>query len=146
MNVFEFGSGHSTLWWAARAKSVSAIEDDQRWFDLVSSTVPENVDLRLAADSATYQRAAADSGRRFDVIVVDGTDRNECALASVSALTENGVVIWDNADWRHIYGPGISRLEKQGFRELPFYGPGPINGDGWTTSVFYRPGSNCLGI
>src|ERR1043165_4945404 len=51
MSVFEYGSGGSTLFFARRAKSVWSIEDNPRWFDLVSRRVQEkgarNVTLKL---------------------------------------------------------------------------------------------------
>jgi hypothetical protein len=45
-----------------------------------------------------------------------------------------------------LYGEGLQYLKQLGFRELNFGGLGPLNGYGWTTSVLYRPGCNCLGI
>jgi hypothetical protein len=34
-NVFEFGSGWSTLWYAERSGTVTSVEHDPRWYDLV---------------------------------------------------------------------------------------------------------------
>src|SRR4051812_3930217 len=34
-SVFEFGAGNSTLYWARRAKSVTSIEHDVKWYDVV---------------------------------------------------------------------------------------------------------------
>ncbi len=39
-DVFEFGSGNSTHWWAARVRAVSSCEHDAEWFARVSEGVP----------------------------------------------------------------------------------------------------------
>jgi hypothetical protein len=148
MEIFEFGAGNSTLWWAERTASVDSVESDQKWVWQLSHRVPANVDLRFAPLSVdgSYARSAVERGRRFDIVVIDGFDRNSCARRSLPALKEDGVFIWDNSDWRHVYGSGLSYLEAQGFKEIGFSGLGPLNGYGWTTSVLYRPGRNCLDI
>src|SRR4051812_42929407 len=51
MNVCEYGSGGSTLFFARRTESVFSIEDNPRWFELVSRRLAEqsvaNVELTL---------------------------------------------------------------------------------------------------
>src|SRR5688572_13130708 len=44
-SVLEFGGGHSTLWWAARAKDVVTIDGNAGWYERLKSQVPANVDL-----------------------------------------------------------------------------------------------------
>jgi hypothetical protein len=145
-NVFEFGSGGSTLWWAKKARAVMAVEHAEEWVEEVRPQLPANVDYRHEAltENGPYSRTAADSGRRFDVIIVDGRDRVNCALNSVPALTEQGVIIWDNAH-RARYQVGCDALVAQGFKRLNLYGMTPINGTPMLTSIFYRPG-NCLDL
>ena len=46
-SVFEWGSGVSTLWWAERVGTVTAIEHDETWFDRVHHD--DLSDLRLGA-------------------------------------------------------------------------------------------------
>lgn len=144
MRVFEYGSGSSTRWWAARAGKVVAVEDDAAWFHRVGETLPENVDLRFAAGTE-YVRAPAQDAGPFDVVVIDGSDRNRCAEYAVPALKDDGVVVWDNADWTEMFQDGMDTLQDAGFRRIGFRGLGPLNGYGWMTSVFYRR-NNCLGI
>src|SRR5215831_9074930 len=51
MSVCEYGSGGSTLFFAQRTKSVWSIEDNPKWFDLVSRHLKkrsvQNVTLKL---------------------------------------------------------------------------------------------------
>lgn len=148
MTVFEYGSGHSTLWWARRVAHVTAVESDPAWVARLTPRLPPNVDLRHreAGPSGGYATAAPESGRRFDVVVIDGEDRSACALACVSALADGGVVVWDNSDWGALWKEGMNHLEASGFRHLDFRGLTPLSWHEWTTSVFYRPGDNCFEI
>lgn len=147
MAVFEYGAGNSTLWWASRVAHVSAVESDPHWAEILKPRLPPNTDLRFEpADTASYAKAAADCGHLFDIVVIDGLDRNACAFACLPALRDTGVVIWDNSDWSTLWADGIAHLRNRGFHRLDFRGLGPLNWRPWTTSVFYRPNKNCLGI
>ncbi len=146
MAVFEWGCGNSTLWWARRVRRVVACEHDPAWHAKVARTCPQNVELRhidLTPDGP-YAGAASAHPAAFDVVVIDGRDRVHCAKRCVPALTKDGVILWDNSD-RQEYEEGYAFLAEEGFRRLDFGGMGPINVDGWCTSVFYRR-DNCFGI
>jgi len=41
--VFEYGSGHSSLWWAARAKEVISVDHDASWVTRVNQKKPDNL-------------------------------------------------------------------------------------------------------
>lgn len=147
MRVFEYGSGQSTHWWAQRVQSVHAVEDDSSWFERVSSRLPSNVDLRLAdASGGDYAHSISKRGDVFDVVVIDGSARNDCASACVPFLAPDGVIIWDNSDAIHLFGEGLEFLENKGFRRIDFNGLTPLNMDPSATSVLYRPGQNSFGI
>ncbi len=144
MSVFEYGSGASTLWWAARVAAVVACEYDATWHGRMCGLVPGNARLIHAPDRATYARQILSCNERFDVVVIDGECRVECARACVQALKADGIIVWDNAE-RTEYQEGFDFLRGSEFRRLDFAGLGPINVYGWMTSVFYRT-ENCLGI
>ena len=146
MTVFEFGSGWGTLWWAARVHSVTACEHDVEWHRNMADRVPANVTLLQIdlAEDGEYCRAAARMGPIFDLIVIDGRDRNHCAIRSVAALKPHGVILWDNTD-RPRYREGIDHLLGLGFRQLPLVGLVPGSPVKVETSIFYRPG-NCLAL
>jgi hypothetical protein len=79
--VFEFGSGNSTLWWAERVAHVTSVEHDEKWAQRVARRLPGNVTysyVPLERDG-DYCRAASASGETFDIVVVDGRDRVNCA-------------------------------------------------------------------
>jgi hypothetical protein len=81
---------------------------------------------------------------RFDVVLIDGRRRNECAAHAPRSLKSSGIIIWDNSE-RLRYRTGFEILESQGFRRLDFDGLGPVNPYGSRTSIFYRS-ENCLEI
>ena len=146
MRVFEYGAGNSTLWWANRVAAVESCEHDSVWAERIRQKVPSNVTLRVVKldPPGEYANAILSSGGQFDIVVNDGRDRINCARASLNALTGNGVIIWDNSD-RDEYSAGYDFLLGQGFRQVDFYGLGPINAMAWQTSIFYRS-KNCLGL
>lgn len=148
MDVFEFGSGSSTLWWSDKVAHVTTVEHEERWVrKMVEAGVPDNVDLmrRELTTGGDYCRSVQAAGRaRFHAVVIDGRDRVNCAINSISALREDGVIVWDNSN-RAKYQPGFDLLANEGFKRLPFIGMGPQLARIWETSVFYRPG-NCFGL
>ena len=146
MAVFEYGSGGSTLWWSRRVRRVVACEHDLAWFKSVQARVPANAELlyRELSPAGAYVRTIQDYDRQFDIIVIDGRDRVQCAMNSLAALKDDGVLIWDNSD-RPRYREGFAFLASQGFKRLDFAGDGPINAFRSCTSIFYRA-ENCLGI
>ena len=145
MSVFEFGSGSSTLWWARRTRRVVSCEHDQAWFERTRALVPVNVEIsHVELEGDRYSREILKYRDAFDIVVIDGRDRVNCARNTVPALKVDGVVLWDNSD-RDEYRAGYEFLEQHGFRRIDFTGMGPINIYQWSTSVFYRD-RNCLGL
>lgn len=135
--VFEFGSGNSTLWWSLRASKVVSVEDNAQWHEYVLKHKPANVDYKLAQSPEDYIGSLADADGDFDVIIVDGSHRFECARAALNKLSPRGIVLVDNSDWPELK-EAVVFLRDRGFKQLEFYSVGPINGHPWGTSVFYR--------
>ena len=99
-SVLEFGSGMSTAWYAARAGYVLSIEGDAEWFAEVSSRLAtlENAELRLCESREAY--LAIEDGRQFDLIMIDGAWRDDCARLATQHLAPGGVIYCDNVDKR----------------------------------------------
>jgi hypothetical protein len=136
--VFEYGSGMSTLFWAARAARVVSVEDDEQWFRQVKSLAPSNVELIFEPDLAGFADTIRRPGERYDVIVVDGPARGrtrlKCSHAAVDHLREGGLVILDNSDWL----PESSRfLRNSGLLEVDMTGFAPICAHVQTTSFYF---------
>jgi hypothetical protein len=141
--IFEFGAGNSTRWWAKRAAEVVSREHDAAWAARVrEGGGPANVRIdHFEMESPSY--VATPKGE-FQIIVVDGRRRVECARNALPALAADGVIVWDNSD-RERYQEGYALLGDKGFRRLDFWGVVPGGVKEISTTIFYRQ-ENCLGI
>lgn len=144
MHVFEYGSGFSTLWWAARVASIVACEHNAAWHARICALAPANATIVHVPLDAGYSSYAARFPGRFDILVIDGRNRVECVHNSLDCLTPGGVVIWDDIQ-REKYREGFVLLESRGFKRLDFEGLVPSLNERGYTAVFYCPG-NCLSL
>ena len=146
MAVFEYGSGNSTLWWAEQVSSVTSYEHDSEWFNSLRERMPSNVEYVYCELNygGEYSKGILGYKNRFNIVVVDGRDRVNCAKNSLVALRDDGVIIWDNGD-RDKYQDGYSYLMQRGFKRLDFEGLAPISIHPSCTSIFYRD-KNCLSV
>lgn len=146
LSLFEFGSGHSTLWFAQKVKSVVAVESDKVWFELVNKKLAKNSTLlyRELDKGQEYEASVKETKESYDIIIVDGSKRMECIEQSIEKLSERGVLILDDSN-RLSYTPGISLMLSKGFKKIDFYGMQPVTPIMGCTTVFYKP-NNCLSI
>lgn len=132
LRVFEYGSGNSSLYWAGKGAQVWSVEHDPAWWKTMGERSAQLQGLFLRETASGYASAIAEAGGEFDVIVVDGAWRNECAQAALPHLRKGGMVILDNSDW---YTDVSDFLKRQGLFQVDFNGFGPINNYCWTTSI-----------
>lgn len=133
-SVFEYGSGNSTIFWASICKNVVAIENDKNWYNKINSKLPNNVQYYFLDDKQDYINSITNHSKKFDIIIIDGSYRAECALEAISHLESTGFFILDNSDWNK---PAAEILTNAGFIEVNMSGFGPINGYTWTTAFFF---------
>lgn len=145
-DIFEFGSGNSTLWYAPRVKSVKAVENEKTWFEKISKSMPDNVELihRDLADDDKYVNEIAVDNKKYHLIIVDGRNRVESVKASIPNLREDGVIVFDNSDLP-IYEEAHNILSGKGFKKIDFIGLSPVTAHTNYTTIFYKD-NNCLGI
>jgi hypothetical protein len=132
--VFEYGSGNSSLFWASLAKSVLSIEDDRDWYNKILSLSKPNLEIRLVPNKTDYVNEILRCDT-FDVIIIDGSHRFECAHNAIQRLKPGGMIILDNADW---FVKTTHLLRDAGLIEVDMAGFGPINPYTSTTSFFLR--------
>lgn len=147
-DVFEYGCGYSSLFFADRVRSVISVEHNEDWFREMQSRIPGNVKIvyHELIPGGEYSKAATKQDLEFDLVIVDGRDRVNCvkAILASDCLGERGVIIVDNSE-RESYKPAYLALRECGYRRIDFHGMGPINTYSWCTSVFYR-NENVLGL
>ncbi|AWL11352.1 hypothetical protein HMF8227_00857 [Saliniradius amylolyticus] len=133
--VFEFGGGASTLYWMERAEKVYTVENNAKWYEKLKAMVNNNVELLYAAGEQ-FPKVIKSIGGRLDLIVVDGAGyRYDCARFAVECLSDNGVIILDNADWH----PNTAKmLKNSGLLQVDMYGFKPTESHTSTTSLFLK--------
>ncbi|MCX7636821.1 MAG: hypothetical protein N2044_03145 [Cyclobacteriaceae bacterium] len=128
MTGFEFGSGKSTLFLAARSRQLVSVEHDAAWFEVVRNelskrnftnvqyhlilpdpnqtyTLPQNSydDYVLPAGNNEafiqyYSSIRNYPDEHFDYILVDGRARTNCVMEAIPKLKPDGFLILDNAE------------------------------------------------
>lgn len=146
-DVFEYGSGNSTMWLAERVSHVTSIEDNRLWLDRLGRDAPVNIDCRYkccggniltAPPGDPYVSAINEDEKKFfDLVVVDGKARESCVKESLPHLKKNGLLLLDNSDWPMFSGIH-AYLSERDFHRIDFVGliPGAMNFG--CTSIFYK--------
>jgi len=146
LSVFEYGSGYSTLFYARRVRNVISVEYDQAWIASIGPRLPPNANVLFVPDDVDgdYCRAIARSGDSFDVVVVDGKDRENCVKQSMQALSSRGVIVLDDSQ-RAKYAPAIAYAQENGYLTVDFEGLKPTESSWFRSTILYRR-ENCLGL
>jgi hypothetical protein len=134
LSVFEYGSGNSTLYWAARCARLVSVEDNPQWYKQLRPRLPAHVDYRLVRGAAEYAGAILLYPQPFDVIVIDGAYRLECARLAVQRLQPGGFIVFDNSDW---YERSTAVLQESALLHVSLAGFGPQLPYTWTTSFYF---------
>lgn len=117
IQVFEWGSGASTLWLAKRATKVISVEHDPKWYHLLEPFLANaNVEFILKepdrllmdekygsakikeANFKSYVLAIEEHPIKYDLIVIDGRARTACLLACLPYLKDDGLIVLDNSE------------------------------------------------
>ena len=114
MAGIEWGAGRSTIWIASRVAQLISVEENKGWClevrRLLQASGAGNVRLILAGTSGMneavggeyspdYVGAAPDlAPRSMDFAVVDGKDRDLCALRAIELLKPEGFLLIDDCN------------------------------------------------
>jgi hypothetical protein len=113
MAGLEWGSGRSTAWFGRRLGSLTSVEHDPAWFEIVSSLVagmgnvtllhvpldehPVEPPVAHRGWGSAYVRVAERfAGESLDFVVVDGAYRMACILAAAPKLKPGGLLLVDD--------------------------------------------------
>lgn len=127
--VFEYGSGASTLWLAKRARSVDSVEHEPEWATQVETlldearelasrprihlpVVPRRAEPQIPSSSprsagldfVAYVDAINRVGGPFALILIDGRAREASLRAALGSVTENGLILLDDAQRKRYQG------------------------------------------
>lgn len=143
--IFEYGAGASTLYFARRVQSVTAVEHDETFAAGIRGRLPANARLLVRpSGSAVYAGALAECHEPPDLVLVDGVDRAQCIEEALRRLAPGAVLVLDDAE-RGEYARSVALLKDAGFRAVEFWGLAPGIAAGKCTTIFYRS-ANVLGL
>ncbi len=135
-NIYEYGSGNSTLYWANLGANVYSVEDNKTWFEFLKKKTEnmKNINISLEINKIDFIQNIKKHDMKFDIILIDGEhSRYECAKISLNYLHENGVIILDNSDHYH---NSAKFLSSQGLIQIDMSGFVPGSSAVSTTSFF----------
>lgn len=137
-DVFEWGAGNSSLFFAQRAKSVTSVESKKEWCERVLREKKDNITV-IHAVGDDYHTAIDRDDRKYDVIVIDGelATRLDCAKNALRHLKDDGMIILDNSDWLH---KTCEYLRNEDLLQVDMAGFGPINDYTWCTTFYLTRG------
>ena len=144
MRVLEFGCGSSSICLSRIVKEVVSIENNQAWFDNISTKLPKNAKVLFTDCMDKFVPEEKELGR-FDVLIIDALGlRIEHAKNSIHLLNDKGIIIWDNTN-NNIWDKINPIMQGFGFKEISFSGMTAQEFALSRTTVFYRQ-NNCLNI
>lgn len=136
LDVFEYGSGIGTIYWLKNTKSVTSVESDPVWYKKINKLVKINTkNYQLKTSKEEYIKSVDNFNKKFDMVIVDGVYRYDCALESIKCIKNNGIIVLDNAEW---YPKTTKMLRSNGFKQIDFSGFGPVVYFTWKTSFFTK--------
>ncbi|TDQ19593.1 hypothetical protein DFQ04_1417 [Algoriphagus boseongensis] len=138
-NVFEFGCGGSTLFLNGKVKTMTSIEHDPDWTQVVSKKLADNPNFTVRYISEdeeggeefksvhglnevgsyfeTYAKAASDlPDESLDLLIIDGRARPACLKYSHTKVKSGGYLLFDNSN-RDSYHEAIEEYLKDWERE-----------------------------
>src|ERR1035437_9953674 len=86
-DIFEWGSGNSTLWFGNKCHSLVSIEDDLHFYESVKERIAEknlknieyiHVPIPGKESHIDYAKIINRDFKKYDIIVIDGKLRNSC--------------------------------------------------------------------
>jgi len=112
MDILEMGAGGSTVWLAARAKSIRSYEHDNRWCALVQSKLRDAglKNCELVYDPNYPELGIKENAREFDIIIIDGRGRVKSMKTTYRLLRPGGYLILDDSQ-RVRYAEGKAFLD-----------------------------------
>jgi hypothetical protein len=114
--VFEYGSGHSTLWWQDQVKEIISVEHNKNFYRIIRNDVKNNCiyirrDL-VKRKNCDYVQSINEFDDKFSCVIVDGRNRVLCIKEAIDKVKWNGYLILDNSD-RERYKEGVDLLNKR---------------------------------
>jgi len=132
-NIFEYGSGNSSIFWSYLAKDVTSIESDSRWLEIINDIKPSNLIVHFKEEKLEYVNSIQVGNKLYDLIIIDGNYRDRCVNIAPKYLSVDGLIILDDSER---YPKLCSILRGYDLIQVDFFGLAPIVYYTKTTSLF----------
>jgi len=101
-NILEFGAGYSTIFFSENLANIYSKEDNSDWFKFLKNKIVSkkicNPKLEFAEDKGHYLKISKDWPDKYDLILVDGSWRDECLPIAFEKTKKNSLIVLDNSD------------------------------------------------
>lgn len=146
LDVFEFGSGYSTLYFAKKVNSITSVEYDLGWFSNITNQTKKlnNVNIIYNKLDDSYPQSIEKLQKKYDLIIVDGRMRVESFKISINCLKVGGILILDDSS-RSKYIEAFNVAKKSGYKHISFNGLKPAGYISDQTTIFYKE-NNCFDL
>lgn len=141
--IFEFGCGASTIFFAKKAKKVYGLETNQNWLNLINQKL-QSLDLEAqielmenGIDNKNYEIFPQKFEKKFDIIVIDSLKRFLCAQNAINFIKDDGIIILDDSQ-RENYKKIFDFFAEKGFEKKDFWGIEPGKLKMKNTTVFLK--------
>lgn len=150
LDVFEYGSGNSTIFLASRVKNIVSIEHDKSYYDELYRRInnlplnaDEKINLRLieaqevdfldgyVSSNDLFQKksfknyvTSINNYQDFDIVIIDGRSRVACCKEAWKKVKKDGWLILDDSE-REEYKEGISFIIDQHAEVHEYFGACP---------------------
>jgi|SRR5208283_1349601 hypothetical protein len=129
--VFEWGAGMSTVWYDRNCAEVHAVESNAAWRRKVEART-RRAKVYLLKGTAYVAKIHEFPAGYFDLVSVDGFQRQECCRAALRHLKTGGLLVLDNTDKDRTTGGDLFRADElllsvPGLALLRFVGWAPGN-------------------
>ena len=130
-NVFEYGTGFSSVWWKNKGAKLFGVESNLNWYNKINGK--EIGKIILENNPEKYPQSINSFDIKFDVIVIDGIARYNCIEWGLTKLNSGGIIIYDNSDW---HKNSKELLDTKDLIPIHFHGFKPTHLDSQTTSIY----------
>ena len=101
-DILEFGAGCSTVFFSKTLSKVYSKEDNYDWYNFLKNKIIKkdikNTYLEFCENKDNYLLIDKDWPSHYDLILIDGSWRDECLKIALEKIKDNTLIILDNSD------------------------------------------------
>lgn len=139
MNIFEYGCGFSTLFYAQQSCNVYGIETRSAWIEKIQilakqNNIDDKIHIKLCETISNFHRSILKYDITFNLTIIDSIQRMAC-LETVKSLYKSGTIILDNSERTNLQN---AKNLMKGFQFLEFHGTRLHDQNTTSALVFYK--------